>query len=178
MAEVSTLARPYAKAAFSAAQTAGETAQWGELLTLLATVSEDSEGRRVLAHPTLTAQQKADWLTQLADASQFEAGVRFISVLADNDRLDLLKEINDQFDAMRRLSESSAVVHVESAMEISSEQQQALSSALARRLNKEVSLEISVNADLIGGVVIRADDLVIDGSVSGKLAKLAEQLKP
>ena len=178
MAELSTLARPYAKAAFASAQSASNLAEWGEMLGFAASVSTDSEGRRALAHPTLTSEQKADWLNDLAGERAFDAGKQFIQVLADNGRLELLAEINDQFEELRRQLESAAIAHVESAMELSEAQQATLSEALARHLNKQVSLEVSVNADLVGGVVIRADDLVIDGSVSGKLAKLAEQLKP
>ncbi len=178
MAEISTLARPYAKAAFATAQAADAVSAWADLLAFVAQVTTDSEGRRALAHPTLTAEQKAKWLNELAGDANFEAAERFIQVLADNSRLELLTEINEQFDALRRQLDASAVAHVESAFELTDAQQATLSEALSRRLDKQVSLDVSVNADLVGGVVIRADDLVIDGSVSGKLAKLAEQLKP
>ena len=107
-----------------------------------------------------------------------KAAAHFVQVLAENGRLELLPEVSAQFEILRLQLESSAIAYVESAMEMTEAQQATLSEALARHLNKQVSLEVSVNADLVGGVVIRADDLVIDGSVSGKLAKLAEQLKP
>ena len=178
MAELSTLARPYAKAAFASAQQAGNLAQWSNLLAFAAQVASDSEGRRALAHPTLTHEQKAAWLNELAGEHAFDAGKHFVQVLAENGRLELLPEVSAQFEILRLQLESSAIAYVESAMEMTEAQQATLSEALARHLNKQVSLEVSVNADLVGGVVIRADDLVIDGSVSGKLAKLAEQLKP
>ena len=178
MAELSTLARPYAKAAFASGQGAGNLANWSALLSFAAQIADDSEGRRALAHPTLTSEQKAAWLNDLAGERAFDAGSQFIQVLADNGRLDLLAEIHDQFEELHRQLDSSAVARVESAQALTDAQQATLSEALTRHLNKQVSLEVSVNADLVGGVVIRADDLVIDGSVSGKLAKLAEQLKP
>lgn len=99
MAELSTLARPYAKAAFAAAQETSQLAEWGGLLELTAQVVEDSDGRRILAHPTLTAEQKAAWLNDLAGDANSDAGRNFIQVLAENGRLELLSEINEQFDA-------------------------------------------------------------------------------
>jgi F-type H+-transporting ATPase subunit delta len=109
---------------------------------------------------------------------KFDAQARnFISVVAENGRLDLLPEIAAQFELYKAEQEKSVDVEVTSAFALSTEQQDKLAKVLNARLSREVRLHVTEDATLIGGVVIRAGDLVIDGSVRGKIAKLAEALK-
>ena len=177
MAELTTLARPYAKAAFEHAQAHQQLASWSAMLGLAATVSQDDTMQRVLKAPRLTSAEKATTFNEVC-GDKFDAQARnFISVVAENGRLDLLPEIAAQFELYKAEREQSVDVDATSAFALNDEQQDKLAKVLSARLGREVRLHAAEDASLIGGVVIRAGDLVIDGSVRGKLAKLAEALK-
>jgi len=177
MAELTTLARPYAKAAFEHAQAHQQLAHWSAMLGLAAAVSLDDTMQRVFKAPRLTSTEKATTFTEVC-GDKFDAQARnFIHVVAENDRLALLPDIFAQFELYKAEQEKSIDVDVTSAFALSDEQQDKLAKVLSARLGREVRLHAAQDATLIGGVLIRAGDLVIDGSVRGKLAKLAEALK-
>jgi F-type H+-transporting ATPase subunit delta len=177
MAELTTLARPYAKAAFEYAQANQQLTQWSELLGLAGAVSQDTTVQQVLKAPRLTSTDKATTFIEVC-GDKFSAQVRnFLSIVAENNRLELLPEIAALFDLYKAEQERSVDVDVTSAFALNDEQQDKLAKVLSARLGREVRLHAAEDASLIGGVVIRAGDLVIDGSVRGKLAKLAEALK-
>ncbi|CAD5107103.1 F0F1 ATP synthase subunit delta [Zestomonas carbonaria] len=177
MAELTTLARPYAKAAFEYAQAHQQLASWSAMLGLAAAVSQDETMQRVLAAPRLTSAEKATAFNEVC-GDKFDAQAQnFISVLSENNRLELLPEIAALFEQYKAEQEKSVEVEVTSAFALSAEQQDKLAKVLSARLSREVRLHVVEDASLIGGVVIHAGDLVIDGSVRGKLAKLAEALK-
>lgn len=176
MAELTTLARPYAKAAFEHAQAHQQLANWSAMLGLAAAVSQDDTMQRVLKAPRLTSEKAATFIDVCGD--KFDAKAQnFINVVAENDRLPLLPEIAALFDLYKAEQEKSVDVEVTSAFALNQEQQDKLAKVLSARLNREVRLQVAEDAALIGGVVIRAGDLVIDGSIRGKIAKLAEALK-
>ncbi|AVO53161.1 MULTISPECIES: F0F1 ATP synthase subunit delta [Pseudomonadaceae] len=177
MAELTTLARPYAKAAFEHAQAHQQLANWSAMLGLAAAVSIDDTMQRVLKAPRLTSTEKATAFIEVC-GDKFDAQAQnFIHVLAENDRLALLPDIFAQFELYKAEQEKSIDVDVTSAFALSDEQQDKLAKVLSARLGREVRLHAAEDATLIGGVLIRAGDLVIDGTVRGKLAKLAEALK-
>ena len=177
MAELTTLARPYAKAAFEYAQAHQQLAAWSAMLGLAAAVSQDDTMQRVLKAPRLTSAQKAASFVEVC-GDKFDAQAQnFIHVISENGRLVLLPEIAEQFELYKAEQEKSVDVEVTSAFALSAEQQDKLAKVLSARLSREVRLHAAEDSSLIGGVVIRAGDLVIDGSVRGKLAKLAEALK-
>ncbi len=177
MAELTTLARPYAKAAFEYAQANQQMTQWSELLGLAAAVSQDTTVQSVLKAPRLTSTDKASTFIEVC-GDKFSAEVRnFLTIVSENNRLELLPEIAALFDLYKAEQERSVDVDVTSAFALNDEQQDKLAKVLSARLGREVRLHAAEDASLIGGVVIRAGDLVIDGSVRGKLAKLAEALK-
>ena len=177
MAELTTLARPYAKAAFEHAQAQQQLANWSAMLGLAAAVSQDDTMQRLLKAPRLTSAQKAATFIDVC-GDKFDAQAQnFIRVAAENDRLQLLPEISSLFDLYKAEQEKSVDVEVTSAFALNQEQQDKLAKVLSARLSREVRLHATEDASLIGGVVIRAGDLVIDGSVRGKIAKLAEALK-
>lgn len=177
MAELSTLARPYAKAAFEHAVAAGALPQWSAMLDLLAALATDSRVAGVLAAPSLTASSKGDHLIALAGDALDAGGVNFIRTLADNRRLALLPQIAEQFGRLKANLEMTVDVEVTSAHGMDPDQQQKLAQALRARLKREVRLNVTIDNSLIGGAVIRAGDTVIDGSIRGRLAKLAEALQ-
>ncbi len=177
MAELTTLARPYAKAAFEYAQAHQQLANWSAMLGLAAAVSQDDTMQRVLKAPRLTSTEKATTFVEVC-GDKFDAQVRnFLSIVSENNRMELLPEIADMFELYKAEQEKSVDVDVTSAFALNDEQQDKLAKVLSARLGREVRLHAAEDASLIGGVVIRAGDLVIDGSVRGKLAKLAEALK-
>ena len=177
MAELTTLARPYAKAAFEYAQAHQQLANWSAMLGLAAAVSQDDTMQRVLKAPRLTSTEKATTFVEVC-GDKFDAQARnFLSIVSENNRMELLPEIADRFDLYKAGQEKSVDVEVTSAFALNDEQQDKLAKVLSARLGREVRLHAAEDASLIGGVVIRAGDLVIDGSVRGKLAKLAEALK-
>ena len=177
MAELTTLARPYAKAAFEHAQAHQQLASWSAMLGLAAAVSQDDTMQRVLKAPRLTTTEKATTFVEVC-GDKFDAQARnFLSIVSENNRMELLPEIADMFELYKAEQEKSVDVDVTSAFALNDEQQDKLAKVLSARLGREVRLHAAEDASLIGGVVIRAGDLVIDGSVRGKLAKLAEALK-
>lgn len=177
MAELTTLARPYAKAAFEHAQAHQQLANWSAMLGLAAAVSQDDTMQRLLKAPRLTSADKAATFIEVC-GDKFDAQAQnFIHIVAENDRLPLLAEISELFELYKAEQEKSVDVEVTSAYALNEEQQDKLAKVLSARLGREVRLHTVEDAALIGGVVIRAGDLVIDGSVRGKLAKLAEALK-
>ncbi|WP_137817550.1 MULTISPECIES: F0F1 ATP synthase subunit delta [unclassified Pseudomonas] len=177
MAELTTLARPYAKAAFEYAQAHQQLANWSAMLGLAAAVSQDDRMQRVLTAPRLTSTDKATTFIEVC-GDKFDAKVQnFLHVISENNRLELLPEIAELFELLKAEQEKSVDVDVTSAFALNEEQQDKLAKVLSARLGREVRLHAAEDATLIGGVVIRAGDLVIDGSVRGKLAQLAEALK-
>lgn len=177
MAELTTLARPYAKAAFEYAQARQQLAAWSAMLGLAAAVAQDDRMQRVLKAPRLTSTEKAAALIEVCGTELDAQAQNFIHVLAENERLALLPEVSQLFALYKAEQERTVDVEVTSAFALSAEQQDKLAKVLSARLSREVRLHAAEDPALIGGVVIRAGDLVIDGSVRGKLAKLAEALK-
>ena len=176
MAELSTLARPYAKAAFDFARDKGALAQWSEQLAVCAAVAADAGMESVLGNPSLTDEQQAQTLNEVCgDATSAEVK-NFVVVLADNKRLPLLPEISTQFDLLKANLEKSVDVEVISAFDLDDATAEKLAGVLGQKLEREVKVSTSTDGDLLGGVLIRAGDLVIDGSVRGRLDKLAEAM--
>ncbi|HEK0987639.1 TPA: F0F1 ATP synthase subunit delta [Pseudomonas aeruginosa] len=177
MAELTTLARPYAKAAFEYAQAHQQLADWSAALGVLAAVSQDDTVRQLLKEPQLTSSAKAQSLIDVCGDKLNAPAQNFVRTVAENKRLELLPTIAEMYEQLKAEQEKSVEVEVTSAFTLSKEQQDKLAKALSARLSREVRLHAWEDASLIGGVIIRAGDLVIDGSVRGKLAKLAEALK-
>ena len=176
MAEYATLARPYGNAVFSFAKSAGALPRWSHLLNLLGAAVAQAEVRVMVESPDLTAERKVDQLATLCEEAMDEAARRFLRALAGNGRLLLLDEVRCQFEALRAQEERVLDVEVYSARPLTDAQAQKLESALKSRFGKAVNLSSRVDAGLIGGAFIRAGDMVIDGSVRGRLARLEEAL--
>lgn len=176
MAELSTLARPYARAAFEYAREAGKLAQWQQELATAAAVAADDAVATVLADPGLTAQQQASTLCEVCGDAIGSEVKNFVSILADNKRLPLLPEIFEQFEQFKANQEKSVDVEVISAFDLADEMRDKLARGLGAKLEREVNVRTSTDSGLLGGVLIRAGDLVIDGSVRGRLNKLAEAM--
>lgn len=172
MADLSTLARPYAKAAFELARETGTFQQWGEALDALAAAVKSPELAGLIGHPALFKDDLADVLGKALGGSLGGQGGALVKLLVENKRLSVLPFLAEQYEALRAEAESRADVEITSATEIPAEQKQQLSSAVARRLERQVVVDWKTDEALVAGAVIRAGDLVIDGSVKGELEKL------
>lgn len=176
MAESITLARPYAHAAFEVAAADNALAQWSHLLKTLAAITSQAKISDMLKSPTLTAEKQSDALLLICEDSVSSKGSNLVRLLAENRRLVLLPQISELFDALKDAREKCIDVEVSTAYALSDAVVTNLTAALEKRLDRTVKLHSSVNKQLIGGVIIRAGDTVIDNSVRGKLNKLAESL--
>ena len=176
MAELSTIARPYAKAAFEYARDKGQLSQWDEELAAVAAVSLDATMDGVLHNPALTAEQQAQTLNTVCGESLGAETRNFVVILASNKRLALLPEIQSLFAQYKANQEKSVDVEVISAFDLADAARDKLATVLGKKLEREVKVRTSTDSNLLGGVLIRAGDLVIDGSVRGGLNKLAEAM--
>ena len=176
MSELTTAARPYAKAAFQVAKDGDALATWSQQLGFMALVAEDAQMRAVLDSPRLTRQTMAEAFLAVCADHVDASGQNFVHLLAENARLRLLPEISRLFELLKAEAEKKVEAQVTSAQEVSAAQQKAIASALKQRLGREVALKCVVDDSLIGGAIVRAGDLVIDGSVRGRLRRLASSL--
>ncbi len=173
MAELTTLARPYAKAAFEYARNGRVLGEWHEQLQTLAAAAADSRMQALLRDPSRGGQQLADLLADVCGDAISGPVRNFLTVLAENKRLGLLPQITVLFAGYKANFEKSVDVEVVSAFELEDAMTQKLAAALGKRFEREVNVHNTTDASLLGGVLIRAGDLVIDGSVRGRLNKLA-----
>jgi F-type H+-transporting ATPase subunit delta len=176
MAENTTIARPYAQAIFALAQEQGDLKGWSEMLQFAAAVASDEEMVAVIDSPRFDNTQIADMFIEVCGDKLNDAGKNMIRVLADNDRLIVLPEVAELFEAERAAVEGTVVAEVTSATALNDAQKQSIADGLKKRLGREVTLECNIDESLLGGAIIRAGDMVIDGSVVGKLEKLATAL--
>jgi F-type H+-transporting ATPase subunit delta len=176
MAELTTTARPYARAAFELARAEGQLDVWAQALSLLAAILGNEKIAGLIHSPTLTAAGKSDLLKNLCGDAIALKQQNFLQTLADNKRLSLLPEINRLFLAFKAEYDKTLDVEVSSAFEVSEEWQAKLVAALSAKLDRKVRLTTHLDKSLLGGAVIRAGDTVIDGSVRGRLAKLADAM--
>ncbi len=177
MIEPTTLARPYARAAFQFAVDNSVVDSWHQALLAVAAVVAEPSVAKVLDDPATTAPQRAATVvTVLGD--DIPAGVaEFVSVMAENHRLGLSGEVARLFAELRSALDAAANVTVTSAFDVADATVEQLAASLTAKLGKTVDMTVETDASLIGGAIIRAGDMVIDGSVRGRLHKLATALK-
>jgi F-type H+-transporting ATPase subunit delta len=176
MAENITIARPYAQAIFSLAQEQSDLKGWSDMLQFAAAVAADPEMVAVINSPSFDSSQLAELFIDICGDKLNDAGKNMIRVLADNDRLSVLPEIVELFEQERAAVEGTVVAEVTSAVALNDAQQSSIAEALKKRLGRDVTLECKIDESLLGGAIIRAGDVVIDGSVVGKLEKLTSAL--
>ena len=176
MSEANTVARPYAQAAFDEARRLGDLKGWSAVLAILAESLNNAEVRTVISNPRVD-KSKVEELVVALCGSQLSAQQRsFIRILMDNHRLDVVTEILIMYEALRAEAEKFVEVTVASAFELSDAQQQKIAAALKARMQREIRLSCKVDKTLLGGVVIRAEDKVIDGSALARLGEMANAM--
>ncbi len=178
MSSLTTLARPYAKAAFNLAQESSTIglSQWLDMLTLASQLAADESMTDVLENPLVSPEQSVELITGVAGDRFDEAFKRYLSVLGENRRLALLPEITALFGRLKQQAERRLRVKVIAAMPLEDAQASRLSQALAKRFDCEIELDSEIDESILGGAVIYAADQVIDGSLRGRLSKLANAL--
>jgi F-type H+-transporting ATPase subunit delta len=176
VADKTTIARPYAKAAFEEAKSGNQLGAWSETLRTASTVVQDPRVQRLLGNPAVTNADLAKLVSDLSGPKLDGQGRNFVQTLAENRRLAYLPEISSLFDELKDEAEGVVDVTVTSAAPLEKSQQDALATALQRRLKRQIRLHSETDPSLLGGAVLRAGDLVIDGSVRARLDRIAYEL--
>ena len=182
MSDTGTIARPYAQALFEIAIAEDALVQWSDALAAIAGIVVDENGRAFLLRPDLSIEASAEFVTAVgadagaADLVRSERGQNLIRLLVENDRLTALPDISTRFDALKADAENTVKVTLVTATDADSDVAERIVGSLEKKLGRKVQLELQLDGDLLGGAVIRADDMVIDGSVKSKLRQLAESL--
>lgn len=176
MAELTTLARPYAKAAFEHALEAKQLAEWSDMLAFAASVVSDEAMQQLLTSPHLSKEEQKEAMLKVCQDKLDAKASNFIQLLARNGRLLALPEIEVLFNFLRSEFEKTVEAHITSATELNEQQIAQLKEKLAAKLGRQIEVSVDIDAELLGGLIIQAEDLVIDGSVRGKLTKLSNTL--
>lgn len=176
MAENSTMARPYAQAAFELANAQTAMPKWSEMLAYMSAVVADARMKAAIGSPKLTKTALSTLVIDVCGSQLNDQAKNFVRLLVENGRLSLLADIVAQFELLRADAESTLNAEVVSAFDLTADQKSKVAAALKKRLGREVSVTVKTDATLLGGAIIRAGDLVIDGSAKGQLSKLANSL--
>lgn len=177
MAELATIARPYAEAAFEIARDAQALPAWSDMLRFAATLVGDSRVAEALDNPRLDAAAKESLLLSIG-GDRFAGEARnFIRVLVEAERIALLPQISAMFDTLKDDAEATAKATIESAFELTDAQVAELRGALEKRFGRKIEATVTVNPELIGGARVSVGDAVLDGSVQAKLAAMRAQLR-
>ncbi|OCG30881.1 ATP synthase F1 subunit delta [Gilliamella sp. Choc6-1] len=176
MADLITIARPYAKAAFDFAIEKNNIESWHKMLVLASKVSKDAQIRSVLTSD-MKADSVANLLINICKDVLDEFSTNFIRIMAENKRLSLLPEVLILFEQYCLEKEAQADVDVISANELTNEQLNKISVAVEKRLSRKVKLKCYIDKSLISGFIIRTGDMVIDSSIRGRLNRLNDALQ-
>jgi F-type H+-transporting ATPase subunit delta len=182
MSDFGTVARPYARAIFEIARQVDDLSGWSDALAAAAAVVVEPGARAYLAQPGLNSADRAAFVWQIANGVPGSTrlvtpeGKNLLGLLAENDRLDALPEIAVQFDALKTEAEKKIKVTLVSATPVEPAVAEELSRSLAKRFGRSVELGVEIDSSLLGGAIIRAEDMVIDGSVRSRLQRLADSL--
>ncbi len=176
MSEAITTARPYAQAAFDEAQKQGDLKGWSDVLLAGAEAAVNPEVAMLISSPRASGKQVEDVMRALCGVKAGSLQDNFIRVLVENHRLAVLPEIAAMYEALRAEAEKALEVTVSSAFELDDAQKRKITDALTKRMNRKITLKCLTDKQLVGGIVIRAGDQVIDGSVRTRLAEMANAL--
>jgi F-type H+-transporting ATPase subunit delta len=176
MSQAITVARPYAQAAFDEAQKKGELKAWSEMLHSAAQAVEQQDMQAVISNTRVVAAQLNGLMLAVCGGKLSVTAHNFIKLLVENKRLLVLPQILEMYETLRAEAEKSVDVTVTSAFDLNDAQKQKIAAALKVRMGREIKLSCETNRELLGGIVIRAGDKVIDGSARTRLSELAVAL--
>lgn len=175
MSSAESLARPYARAAFDLARESGALAEWSSKLEFAAAVARDTQVASLIGNPAFGGDRLIGLFLPHGESAD-SAFANFVATLAANRRLPLLADVAEGFAALKRADEGVLKVNVRAAVALEADQADALKAALAKRFGRQIELTSTIDASVIGGAIIDAGDTVIDGSVRGRLERLAQTL--
>ena len=176
MAEYTTSARPYARAVYALATETSSVDNWGEALALMAAVASDASMQELLDQPQLGKEQKGGLMLKVVSDKLNQQQQNLIKLMAENGRLRALPEVAHQFETYRAEAEGKVEAEVISAFALTGKQEKAITETLKSKLGRDVSITTSTDESLIGGVIIKAGDTIIDGSMKSQLDSLAISL--
>ncbi|MEI7840448.1 MAG: F0F1 ATP synthase subunit delta [Methylococcaceae bacterium] len=176
MSELATLARPYAVAVFKRAKETDSTKTWSKNLAFLAAVLTDKSISGVINDPKIGKSALSTLLLDICEGQLDQEGGNFLKLLIENNRLGLITAITEIFETYKAEDEGSIDVDVSTAFAFTKESKQSFNTTLEKTFGKKINMKIAVDSSLIGGVLVRAGDQVIDGSVRGQLQQLAQRL--
>ena len=174
--DATTVARPYAEAVFDYAEKSGDLEAWSEMLRLLAALVQDPALSGAIGDPLFKREDLTELILQIGGDNLTKEGANLVKLLVENDRLPVLPEIAELYEELKAESQRVLTAHVRTAFPLEDAEQQMIADALKAKLGLDVSITTENDPELIGGIHIRAGDLVIDGSVRGHLQQLANQL--
>jgi F-type H+-transporting ATPase subunit delta len=176
MAEIATIARPYAEAVFKLAESGGQFAPWTELLARLAQAVAHPEVRACIGNPNVSAAKLTDVLVSVMGEGVSAEAKNFVHLVVANRRLEAVGEICELYEEMVNEREGVVDAEIASAFPLDDGQLKELVGNLERRFKRKVEPRVTVDKSLIGGVTVKVGDEVIDGSVRGKLAAMSAAL--
>jgi len=176
MAEASTFARPYAQALFNLAHADNTLKAWSDKLSLLKEVTANESMIEIIDNPGVASEDVVKLIADICKDGLDEQGINFLKVTAENGRLEFIPQIADSFEIMRAEEEGSIEAEVISAYAVNATQKKSIAAALEKKLGREVTIKTRTDKLLLGGVIIRAGDIVIDGSVKTQLEKITHSL--
>jgi F-type H+-transporting ATPase subunit delta len=176
MAELTTVARPYAEAVFRLAKDTNGKEFWSEVLSILSATALDTEAAAYVANPRFATQQVRAVLADILGSRATPEVANFVGTILDNRRFTLLPKIAELFELMKAAEEGSVEAQIDSAFELAAEQLDELKAILSVKFKRNVTAHVRIEPELIGGVRITIGDDVVDASVRGKLASLTASL--
>lgn len=176
MSELTTAARPYARAVFEMANEAGDLAKWSDSLAFMGAVARNVDVQTLLANPKMAKVAGAKAFITLCDKKLDAKAENLVNMLAENDRLSLLPEMSVLYEVLKDEAEGSVEAQVIAAKKLTQAEEKSIAAALKKRLGRDVKLKVSVDGALLGGAIIRAGDLVMDGSLKGRLDKMTTMM--
>lgn len=176
MAEASTLARPYARAIFNVATTDDSFNTWSDTLSLLKEIVSNQSVQVIIGNPDIEIPQIISFFTDICKEGLDDKGINFLKIAAENGRLDLIPEIADSFNILQAERGGNIEAQIISAYAVNAAQKKSIAAALEKRFGREVSIKTKIDKSLLGGIIIHAGDVVIDGSVKTQLEKITHSL--
>lgn len=177
MTELATLARPYAAAVFKQAKDSKSTGTWSEELALLNAIVTNDDMTKLVNNPKIEKAKLAEFIIGLTDSKLSKEGINFLKLLIQNNRLSLLPDIVRLYEQEKADAEGYLEVEVLTAFPFTKESNQKFNKTLVKAFKKDIHMKVTVDKSLIGGVVVRAGDKVIDGSIKGQLQQLQKALQ-
>lgn len=174
--ELSSIARPYAEAVFSLASESDKLELWSEMLGLMSSVVTDEGMASIIGNPSIDSNKLTELLLDIGGGRINDQCQNMLKLLVRNKRIPVLPEIAAQFEALKNQSEGAIDVVITSAFEMKPAQEKVIADALRKKFEREVNISNKTDESLIGGIRIKAGDIVIDGSIKGQLGKLANEL--